>query len=74
MMFTDVEFRYRMLPLQILFSVSMAFIFNVKHFHVKHLLLKKFTKEADVPCRFATTLMAPTMELLLLMEVLSVIC
>ena len=48
-----------------LYSVTVTFIFKVKHFLIMPLFLKN-RHSSDVPGRFALTTMAPAVELLLL--------
>ena len=55
--FTEVEIRHRMSSLCMLYSVTLTFIFKVKHSLGMYLLKK--VQAADVVNRFASTRTAP---------------
>ena len=52
------------MALQQMYSKTLKFIFKIKQFLVKHLMLQKCANTADVPGRFASTGTASAVELL----------
>ena len=64
MTFAEVDIRHQMAQFWGLYTVTLTFIFKVKHFLVMHLLYKQL--QVISPGRFSSTRMAFTVELLLL--------
>ena len=65
MTFSEVDIRHRMVPLWMLYSVTLTLIFKVKHFILMH-LRKKISQVANVSGRFFSARLAPAVVLLLL--------